>query len=240
MPPPALYPGPVLRLPQLPLPGQGRRAAILLQLSAPQPGPWLLALKLLVLFRVRPWTHFLGAVARDLCGTSEEAEGREWEPRWAETSPGASSAFSLQAWGPPVRSRMGARKAGCPGSEMPVHHHPLLLPGSHSSQAGSRRPPHIPWWGSMLWALEQTRASAPSGVSPGPSQGGLCALHGCGPERASITGRGVGRVCRSCGARGGPSGAGQPPAPCQPWWTWNRKHQPWWTWNISFVWQVTC
>lgn len=92
-------------------------------------------------------------MARSLCGTSEEAEGREWELSWAETSPEAGSTSSLQPWGPPCEVQ-----AGSPRLAAQVQRYPsttTLLRGgcTQPSGGGPDTHPSIPWQGSAPWGL---------------------------------------------------------------------------------------
>ena len=117
--------------------------------------------------------------------------------------------------GPPLRSRMGARgwlprfrDARPPPPTAPAGRPQLAL------RWGSRRPPRIPWWGSVPWALgAEPGLCSVQGPLLAPSQGGLWALHGCGPESVHHS-AGVREESRcSRGARGGPSGGLTKPPP---------------------------
>lgn len=161
MPPPALYPGPVPRLLQLPTwagePGSHPASALPLGL-----GPRLLALKLSVLLGsgLGLRTHFLGPVACGLCGTSEEAEGRECEPRQAETSPEVGSAFSLQAGSPRLAAQVQRRPS--------TTTYCSCRAAAVSPQAGERTPTLHPLAG--IYALATWSRPGPllcPGASPG-------------------------------------------------------------------------
>ena len=197
MPLPALFPGPVPRLPQLPTwagePGSHPASASPLGL-----GPWLLALKLSVLLGsgLGLRTHFLGAVACGLCGTVRKlkAENGSRGGQRPPQKPALPSASRLGIL--PVRSRLGARgwlprfRDACP----PPPTAPAGRPQS-ALRRGSGRPPRIPWRGSMPWALgaDPGLCSVP-GPLLAPSQDGLWAPRSCGPRERPSLGGGAGRV----------------------------------------------
>lgn len=98
--------------------------------------------------------------------------------------------------GPPVRSRMGAR--GWLPRFRDARPPPPTAPAGQPQSAlrrGSRRPPHIPWWGSMPWAL-----GADPGLCSVRGLSWLLARAGCvhctavGQRERPSLGRGVGRV----------------------------------------------
>lgn len=132
-------------------------------------------------------------MARSLCGTSEEAEGREWEPSWAETSPEAGSAFSLQSQGPPCEVQ-----AGSPRLAAQVQRHPsttTLLKGgcSQPSGGGADAHPSVPWQGSAPWGLGAD-LGLPSIWGPLLARVGCGHLVAAGPREHPSLGGSVGRV----------------------------------------------
>lgn len=210
-----LYPGPVPAPAAPPYLGRGggQPSCFSFALSL---GPWLLATFAVVgtvqgeafghTFWVQ-WPVIFVVQVRKLKAENGSRGGQR-------PSPGASSAFSLQAWGPPWRSRMGAPRLAAQVQRCPsTTTHCSCRAATSQPSGGSRRPPHIPWWGSMPWALGADLASARPGLSSW-----LLARAGCvhctavgQRERPSLAG--VWEESRgSRGARGGPLGADKAPS----------------------------
>lgn len=86
--------------------------------------------------------------------------------------------------------RLAAQVQRCPSTTT----HCSCRAATVSPQAGEQTPTPHPLVG--IYALGTWSRPGPL-LRPGsllaPSQGGLCALHGCGPERASITRQGCGK-----------------------------------------------
>lgn len=138
-------------------------------------------------FRVRAVGHASGHSACALCCTGEElkaekrsqAAGRALPRGWLLLWPRAAWA-SLRGpdWEP---------EAGCPESETPVRHLPLL-PGGHSRPSGGGLGPAlgVSWqWTAGLGTC--SRPGLPCIPRPllAPGQGGLWAPRSCGPETVS-------------------------------------------------------
>ena len=137
------------------------------------PRPWPLAPGLEVVgtvgFTVRPLDTLSGCSGLWSLWYSEEAEGREWEPKWAETSPEAGSAFSLQAWDPPREVQAGSpRLAAQVQRRLSTTTHCSCRATAVSPQAGERMPTPHPLAG--IYALGTWSRPGPllrPGASPG-------------------------------------------------------------------------